>query len=86
MNSGAERMGGSDLYLCGPWLVDSGLLYDHDGGHGMIFKDFSDRYWLTLHYPNTFGKEHPTFIALKYQNGRFEIQTEYPESVQFCFV
>ena len=32
------------------------------------------------------GKEHPTFIALKYQNGRFEIQTEYPESVQFCFV
>ena len=34
-------MGGSDLYICGPWIVDSDLLYDHDGGHGMIFKDFS---------------------------------------------
>lgn len=55
--------------ICGKWKPDEQLLYDHDGGHGMIFKDVEGEYKLTLHYPNTFGKEHPVFIGIKYDNG-----------------
>ena len=53
----------------GNWSVDEKLLYDHDGGHGMIFRDLFGRYRLTLHYPNTFKKEHPVFLGLGYSNG-----------------
>lgn len=57
----------------GKWKIDSQPLYDHDGGHGMIFKSFSDQYYLVLHYPNKFGKEHPSFMPLKYENGKFQL-------------
>ena len=53
----------------GNWKVEESLLYDHDGGHGMIFRDLKGQYQLTLHYPNTFKKEHPVFIPLEYKDG-----------------
>ena len=56
----------------GNWKIDSQPLYDYDGGHGMIFKSFSDQYYLVLHYPNKFGKEHPSFMPLKYEDGKFQ--------------
>ena len=46
-------------------------LYDYDGGHGMIFRSFTGQYYLVLHYPNKFGKEHPVFMPLNYENGKF---------------
>ena len=55
--------------LTGNWTIDKKPLYDHDGGHGMIFQDLHGRYWLVLHYPNTVKKEHPRFIALEYNDG-----------------
>lgn len=58
----------------GRWKIEQELLYDHDGGHGMIFKDFQNQYYLVLHYPNTFGKEHPNFMQLKYNDGKFSIK------------
>lgn len=53
----------------GNWKVEEELLYDHDGGHGMIFRDLKGQYQLTLHYPNTFRKEHPVFLPLEYKDG-----------------
>lgn len=53
----------------GQWKCEENLLYDHDGGHGMIFRDLDGQYRLTLHYPNTFGKEHPVFLSLNYNDG-----------------
>lgn len=58
--------------LSGNWTVDKTLLYDRDGGHGMIFQDLEQQYWLVLHYPNTRKKEHPVFIPLTYRNGTFQ--------------
>ena len=46
-------------------------LYSSDGGHGMIFRDLAGDYYLVLHTPNTFKKEHPAFIRLDYADGRF---------------
>lgn len=60
--------------LDGKWKTEETLLFDHDGGHGMIFQNHDGRYWLALHYPNKFGKEHPRFIPLDYVNGNFVIK------------
>ncbi len=55
----------------GKWTVDPEPLYDFDGGHGMIFRDLQGTCRLVLHYPNTFKKEHPVFIPLLYQDGKW---------------
>ena len=57
--------------ISGNWTPDKELMYSKDGGHGMIFQDLKGTYHLVLHSPNTFGKEHPVFIPLKYEQGRF---------------
>lgn len=56
----------------GAWRIDEKPLFERDGGHGMIFKDLQQQYQLVLHYPNTFGKEHPRFIPLLYQEGEWK--------------
>lgn len=53
----------------GIWNSDETLLFDRDGGHGMIFRKPDGGYCLSLHYPNTFGSEHPCFIPLEYSGG-----------------
>lgn len=58
--------------ITGNWTVDENPIYDHDGGHGMIFKDLEGKYHLVLHYPNTFEKEHPCFIDISYKDGYFQ--------------
>ena len=54
----------------GKFITDEAL-YTSDGGHGMIFKDLNNEYYLVLHTPNTFKKEHPCFIKLQYNDGKF---------------
>jgi len=63
----------SNHEIDGLWIPDEELLYGQDGGHGMIFKGKDDKYRLVLHYPNTFGKEHPLFLELKYVDGKWRI-------------
>lgn len=49
----------------GKWTVDQKLLFDSDGGHGMIFKGLDNKLYLTLHSPNTHLEERPKFIQIK---------------------
>lgn len=73
-NGYAEAMAHSDTQdILGRWHIGEELLYDHNGGHGMIFQDLDGNYQLALHYPNTFRKEHPVFIPLNYSNGKFQM-------------
>ena len=45
-------------HLRGPWIQQKDLLFEQDGGHGMIFKTFDDRLMLVFHQPNSpAGKE-----------------------------
>ena len=62
--------------ISGSWSTDRELLYSSDGGHGMIFRDLEGNYKLVLHSPNTFKQEHPDFIPVRYENGRFVIKGE----------
>lgn len=69
-----EALACSDTHeIDGNWRIDKTPLYTRDGGHGMIFQDFAGAYWLTLHTPNTFGKEHPAFLPLHYRMGKFAV-------------
>src|SRR5690606_27790757 len=37
----------------GPWIQQKDLLFEANGGHGMLFRSFDDRLMLTLHGPNS---------------------------------
>lgn len=51
----------------GVWTVRKELLFDKDGGHGMIFRTFEGEYMLTLHSPNKTKSEHPAFYQISYK-------------------
>ena len=38
--------------ITGPWIQDPNPVFSRDGGHGMIFRDFSGVLRLALHQPN----------------------------------
>ncbi|MBQ6451105.1 MAG: family 43 glycosylhydrolase [Solobacterium sp.] len=48
----------------GQWTVDPVPLYDHDGGHGMVFRDNTGTEYLILHQPNDTPNERPVLIPL----------------------
>ncbi len=41
----------------GPWRQKENLLFEKDGGHGMIFRTFEGQLCLALHCPNSGGME-----------------------------
>jgi hypothetical protein len=51
--------------LSGNWTQDSKLLFEKDGGHGMLFRTFGGKLMLTLHSPNTTPDERPKFFELE---------------------
>lgn len=50
--------------IAGPWLQSETAIWPEDGGHGMIFRDFRDQLWLTLHTPNRTPDERAHFEPL----------------------
>lgn len=57
--------------LSGKWLPQK-LLFEHDGGHGMIFKSFDHQMYLALHHPNC-GPERLTLFPLTEENGTLQL-------------
>ena len=43
----------------GNWTIDKKLLFDRNGGHGMIFSDFDNEYFFVYHSPNETPFERP---------------------------
>lgn len=39
--------------ITGPWIQQPNLLFEENGGHGMLFKTFDGRLMLTFHGPNS---------------------------------
>ena len=52
----------------GNWIHDKPL-FEKNGGHGMIFKDFSGNKYLILHSPNENPYERPILMAIKEEEG-----------------
>ena len=57
--------------LDGNWLPQN-LLFEADGGHGMIFRDFAGNLRLSLHHPNC-GPERLTLFTLQEENGTLRV-------------
>ncbi|MBQ8162887.1 MAG: family 43 glycosylhydrolase [Clostridia bacterium] len=45
--------------LFGKWSIDDKLLYEKDGGHGMIFTDYENNSYFIFHTPNDTPNERP---------------------------
>ena len=67
---------GDDGYACsyatsrsgkitGPWIPAEELLFNQDGGHGMIFETFDGRLMMTLHAPNSPGNSRAQFLEIE---------------------
>lgn len=70
-----EAMAHSDNNeIDGNWHIDETLLFDEDGGHGMVFETFDGRYMFALHTPNIFYHEHPAFFEMEYKNETFTLK------------
>lgn len=50
--------------VTGPWRHEPEPLFQADGGHGMVFRDFAGRLHLTIHTPNQTPDERAVFIPL----------------------
>nr|WP_305182428.1 hypothetical protein [uncultured Schaedlerella sp.] len=53
----------------GPWKQLAETIWPQNGGHGMVFRDFSGERYFVLHYPNDKTKERPCFKKLVLENG-----------------
>ena len=50
--------------LAGPWSCDPDPIFEEDGGHPMVFRDFDGGLNLTFHQPNS-GHSHPVILPLE---------------------
>lgn len=58
--------------ILGPWKQDPQPLNDDDGGHAMLFKDFSGQLKISYHAPNS-QTERPVIYTVSENNGRLAI-------------
>lgn len=65
--NGAYAMGYaiSDGSILGSWRQSAEALYAQDGGHGMLFRDFGGKLWVTFHRPNNSPNERPMWIEVR---------------------
>lgn len=54
--------------VTGSWTIDKTLLYDGDGGHGMIFETFDGQCKFVYHSPNTYYDERPCFKDIRMED------------------
>jgi len=62
--------------VLGPWRQSEAPIYGRDGGHGMLFRDFDGRLWLTLHQPNTTPNERPMWLEVAEIGDRLALKAE----------
>ena len=58
----------------GKWIY-KGMLFEDDGGHGMLFKDFEGNLKLSLHLPNK-QNEHLEIFDVLEENGNLSVITK----------
>ncbi len=49
----------------GEWVHKDKLLFEKDGGHGMIFTGFDEKTYAVLHAPNETPKERPRLFPVR---------------------
>jgi arabinan endo-1,5-alpha-L-arabinosidase len=62
--------------ITGPWSHEPEPLVAQDGGHGMIFRSFEGRLYLTYHQPNTKPLERPVLVPIREQDNSLSIEKD----------
>ena len=57
----------------GNWMICQDPVTEIDGGHGMIFTDYSGRTVFIMHRPNSAESERPELYSFSEDNGRFKV-------------
>lgn len=60
--------------IFGNWIHDERLLFEKDGGHGMIFKKYNDDIMFIQHMPNNSPDERPQLFKIVEKNDTLYIQ------------
>lgn len=63
----------SDSGITGPWRHEEQLLYEKNGGHGMVFRTREGQLKLALHNPNETPHERPVFLDLAVSGGKLAL-------------
>jgi beta-xylosidase len=58
----------------GPWVQEKEPIWKEDGGHGMIFRAFDGKLFLTLHQPNNSPNERAVFRELIEDGGTVRLK------------
>jgi len=62
--------------VLGPWRQSEAPIYGRDGGHGMLFRDFDGRLWMTLHHPNDTPYERPVWLEVTETQGGLAVEAK----------
>ena len=62
--------------LAGPWVQQDEPLYQHDGGHGMLFTTFDGKLMMVLHSPNN-REARPRLFEMKDTGETLKIEKEF---------
>lgn len=62
--------------VTGPWRQEPEPLWAEDGGHGMVFKGFDGRLFVTFHMPNNTPDERPVFIEIEDTDAGIRVKAE----------
>lgn len=67
----AESESGS---VYGPWKHSDKLLFEKDGGHGMVFKSYDGKRYFTMHSPNKSPFERASFYEIQKIQGAYQLR------------
>jgi GH43 family beta-xylosidase len=59
--------------ITGKWSHSDKMLFEENGGHGMIFTALDGKKYVTLHSPNRTPNERPCFFEVREINGTLEL-------------
>ncbi len=59
--------------IAGPWTCDPEPIFEADGGHPMVFRDFEGNLRIVFHQPNS-GHSHPVILPLEDTGYSLEIK------------
>lgn len=64
--------------IAGAWIQEESPIADTDSGHGMLFRAFDGRIFMTVHAPNTSPAERPVFVEVEEKGGSIHVQNGAP--------
>jgi beta-xylosidase len=59
----------------GPWIQGSEPIWAANGGHGMVFRTFDGRLFMSLHTPNETPNERAVFVPLVETDGSLRVRS-----------